>query len=156
MPQALSASAAIVLIVASYGCSRTPPDKLITDYDAGRMEAAIARARSEMERFVEEMQSRRGEDFSVKVRIADGDKGEYFWLSELTIRDGAFEGSISNDPGIVGNVRRGQKWIVKKGEAADWMFRRDGKIHGNYTLRPLLEKMPAAEAARYREMLAEP
>ena len=33
---------------------------------------------------------------------------------------------------------------------------RDGKMHGNYTLRPLLKTMPADDAAKLREILAEP
>lgn len=133
-----------------------PPDKIVTDYDENKFKAAVAAAQSSMDRFIEEMKNQRGEDFSVKVRIADGEKGEYFWVSDVVLRDGVFEGVISNRPGIVSNVKEGQKWSVKKEEAADWMFRRDGKIHGNYTIRPLLERMPAEEAARYRALLAEP
>lgn len=33
---------------------------------------------------------------------------------------------------------------------------RDGKMHGNYTMRPLLKTMPADEAAQLRSLLAEP
>lgn len=36
------------------------------------------------------------------------------------------------------------------------MFMRDGKMYGNYTLRPLLETMPEDEAAALRSILAEP
>jgi uncharacterized protein YegJ (DUF2314 family) len=38
---------------------------------------------------------------------------------------------------------------------SDWMFMRDGKMHGNYTMRPLLKTMPAEQAAKLRSMLAE-
>ncbi len=33
---------------------------------------------------------------------------------------------------------------------------RDGKMHGNYTMRPLLRTLPDDEAAQYRSILAEP
>jgi uncharacterized protein YegJ (DUF2314 family) len=64
--------------------------------------------------------------------------------------------TIKNDPGIVGNVKIGQSWTVKRTEISDWMFMRDGRMYGNYTMRPLLKTMPEAEAAKYRSMLADP
>lgn len=54
------------------------------------------------------------------------------------------------------NVQFGQKWTVKKEDISDWMFMRDGKMHGNYTMRPLLKTMPEREAAQFRSILAEP
>jgi hypothetical protein len=33
---------------------------------------------------------------------------------------------------------------------------RAGKMVGNYTMRPLLKRMPLNDAARYRAMLADP
>ena len=81
---------------------------------------------------------------------------EHFWLTDILFQNGDFIGSISNDPGIVHNVKVGQKWRVKKDEISDWMFRRNGKIYGNYTIRPLLKTMPPNEAAKYRLLLAQP
>lgn len=79
-----------------------------------------------------------------------------FWLSDLIYKNGEFEGTINNDPGFVSNVEFGQKWTIKKAEISDWMYMRNKKMHGNYTLRPLLKTMPEDEAAKYREMLADP
>jgi uncharacterized protein YegJ (DUF2314 family) len=45
---------------------------------------------------------------------------------------------------------------VKQADIADWMYMRGGKMYGNYTMRPLLKTMPAAEAAEFRSILAEP
>jgi uncharacterized protein YegJ (DUF2314 family) len=39
---------------------------------------------------------------------------------------------------------------------ADWSYFRDGKMVGNYTLRPLMKQMPAAEAEQLKKILAEP
>lgn len=139
------------------GCGGDPPDKLIsTGFDANEMEEAITRARGRIDVFVAQMEKGDGTDFSVKVKITDGKENEHFWLSDLSFRDGVFEGSISNEPGIVRNVKRWQRWNVAKSDISDWMYRKNGKIRGNYTLRPLLKAMPPAEAAKYRELLAEP
>ena len=115
-----------------------------------------SRARSEVDSFVAELAKGDGEDFAVKAPIRDGDNVEHFWLSDVVYRDGEFQGTIGNDPGIVTNVTFGQSWTIKKAEISDWMFMRGGKMYGNYTMRPLLKTMPAEEAEQYRSMLAEP
>ena len=120
------------------------------------MEAAIARARSEVDVFIAEMSKGNGTDFAVKAAIQDKEDTEHFWLTDIVYRNGGFEGVIGNEPGIVTNVKSGQKWTVKKSEISDWMFMRDGKMYGNYTMRPLLKTLPEEEAAKFRSMLANP
>lgn len=145
------------LAVVFCSCESTPPDTLIQGgYDEQEMEAAIARARSEVDFFIAEFEQGNGTDFSVKAPIEDGGETEHFWLTDITYANGEFRGLIGNDPGMVTNVKIGQEWTIKKSEISDWMFMRDGKIHGNYTMRPLLKTMPDDEAERFRSMLADP
>jgi len=125
-------------------------------YDEAAMNAAIARARSEVDVFIPALEKREGTGFAVKVPVHDQGETEHFWLTDVTYRDGEFEGKVGNDPGIVTNVTFGQTMRIKKDDISDWMFLRDGKLHGNYTLRPLLERMDPDEAARYRALFAEP
>ena len=143
------------VILACCSCSKLS-DRVITGYDEKEMDAAIARARSEVDSFIAELSKRNGSDFAVKVPIQDKDDTEHFWLTDIVYRNGKFEGVIANDPGIVTNVKSGQKWTVKKSEISDWMFMREGKMYGNYTIRPLLKTMPEEEAAKYRAILANP
>jgi len=150
----------LLLICLCFGaCSgqAKKPDTLIeTGYDEEEMEAAIARARREVDSFIAELSKPTGENHAVKIPITDGDQTEHFWLIDVAYVDGEFSGIINNEPGMVSNVRIGDKRQVSKAELSDWMFMRDGKMHGNYTLRPLLAAMPADEAEKYRSMLAEP
>jgi uncharacterized protein YegJ (DUF2314 family) len=133
------------------------PETLVTEgYDQTEMNAAIARARSEVDSFVEELSKGNGENFAVKAPIEDNGQVEHFWLTEVVFRDGEFEGVINNDPGIVSNVKLGQKWTIAKSEISDWMFMRGGKMHGNYTMRPLLKTMPKEQADELRSILADP
>ncbi|MCD4779787.1 MAG: DUF2314 domain-containing protein [Candidatus Omnitrophica bacterium] len=120
------------------------------------MDAAIACARNEVEFFIEALARGNGTDFAVKAPIEDKGEIEHFWLTGVVYRKGEFEGVIGNDPGIVGNVKFGQTWIIKKSEISDWMFMREGKMHGNYTMRPLLKTLSEEEASRYRAILANP
>ncbi len=139
-------------------CSTTSKPETLHDmgYDEAEMEAAIARARSEVDTFIAKMNAGEGEDFGVKVPITDSNGTEHFWLGEITYANGVFKGVIGNDAGIVQNVTLGQSWEVKKEEISDWMYMKNGKMHGNYTMRPLLKTMPEEEAALFRAMLAEP
>lgn len=112
-------------------CSRDPETLVRDGYDEKEMEAAIARARAEVDVFIAALGKRQGSDFAVKSPIKDGGGTEHFWLTDVTYREGAFEGLIGDDPGIVTNVKVGQKWTLKKLEISDWMFIRDEKMHGN-------------------------
>lgn len=145
-----------VVILAYCSCSKTPETLIEGGYDEQEMEAAIARAQSEVDTFIAELSQGNGTDFAVKAPIEDEGKTEHFWLTDVVYRDGEFAGVIGNDPGIVGNVKFGQDWTIKKEEISDWMFMRDGKMHGNYTMRPLLKTLPEEEAAEMRSILAEP
>jgi uncharacterized protein YegJ (DUF2314 family) len=146
-----------LFLVSLCGCGKSTPDTLVeSGYDEQEMEAAIARARSELDSFIAELAKPTGSDHAVKAPIEDDGETEHFWLTDVSFMDGTFEGTINNDPGIVGNVKIGQKWTIKKSDISDWLFMRNGKMHGNYTMRPLLKTMPEDEAAKFRSMLADP
>lgn len=146
----------LLVILACCSCSKSPDTLVKGGYDEQEMDAAIARARREVDSFIAEMSKGNGTNFSVKAPIEDQGETEHFWLTDVVYRNGKFEGVIGNDPGIVTNVKSGQKWTVKKSEISDWMFMRNGKMYGNYTMRPLLKTMPEEEAAKYRSILANP
>ena len=139
------------------GCRKPMPDTLVqSGYDEQEMDAAISRARSEVDSFIGELSQPTGTSHAVKAPIEDSGKVEHFWLTEVSYGNGVFKGTINNEPGVVGNVKIGQPWTIKKTEISDWMYIRSGKMHGNYTMRPLLKTMPDDEAAKYRAILAEP
>ncbi|MHC2070240.1 YegJ family protein [Bremerella sp. T1] len=138
------------------GCG-SPPETLVQDgYDEKEMDAAIAKAQATVDEFIEKLESHDGESFAVKAPIEDGKKVEHFWVTGVKFDNGQFTGTIDNDPGIVSNVQAGQEWTIAKGDISDWMYMRNGKIYGNYTMRPLLKTLPPEEAEKMRSMLAEP
>ncbi|TWU05474.1 YegJ family protein [Stieleria varia] len=148
-----------LLCVVACGCGgeRSKPETLVdSGYDQQEMDDAIAKARSEVDSFITELSAPTGTDHAVKAPITDDGQTEHFWLTEVSFQNGEFKGTINNDPGIVNNVQIGQEWTIKKSEISDWMFMRDDKMHGNYTMRPLLKTLPEEEAAMYRSLLADP
>ena len=120
------------------------------------MAAAIERARRALPRVLQRFVAGEleGMAFTVKVAVRDGEQREFFWLSDTVYADGKFSGIIDAEPSV-STIKRGDRWTAPLEEVVDWMFAREKKMHGNYTLRALLPQMPPAEAAKYRAVLAE-
>lgn len=147
---------ALLLMTICTVCGARPETLVEGGYDEAEMEAAIARARKEVDSFIAVLKSGNGSDFAVKAPVKDGADVEHFWLTDISYKNGEFTGKIGNEPGIVSNVRFGQTYKIRKEDISDWLYMRGGKMYGNYTMRPLLATMPEAEAAQYRSILAEP
>jgi uncharacterized protein YegJ (DUF2314 family) len=132
------------------------PDTLVRDgYNQAQMDAAIARARKEVNAFLDVLAKDDADSFSVKASITDKNGTEHFWLVDIEYdkSKATFKGNIGNRPGIVKNVKAGQVWTIKRDEISDWMYTRGEKIHGGYTIDPLLVTMPKDQAAAMRVRL---
>ena len=149
------AGIAVVLAFAC-GCRQSPSTLVTSGYDEQEMNAAIAKAREQTDVFLAELAKPTGSGHAVKVLIQEGEEGEQIWITPVKFRDGIFEGEIGNEPGHLKTVKLGDKWTAKKDEITDWMYMRNGKIQGNFTLRPLLKNMPPEQAAKARAMLEDP
>ena len=126
----------------------------------GEMASAMSKARASLPEFWSKLeQPGSGEtDFSLKVAISgSNDKDvEHFWLTNIKRKDGVITGTISNEPSSVKTVHMGQLYTVNPEKISDWMFKRNGKMVGNETMRPLLKRLPAQQAAAYRQMYETP
>jgi uncharacterized protein YegJ (DUF2314 family) len=136
------------------------PDRIIT-LRQGDAEMAIAqaKARASLPEFWKKFAAPApGEDrFMLKVMMPYSAKNvEHIWVGELERKDGMIRGTVGNTPKNVTYVKFGQRAEFDETQISDWMYRRNGKIVGNFTMRPLLARMPPDEAAHYRAMLAEP
>lgn len=137
------------------GCSDSPskPEPLVEQYDASAMNEAIATARSRVDEFIDVLARGDADTYSVNVPITDANGTEHFWLTDVTYADGSFTGLIANEPGIVENVETGQSRTVAKDAISDWMFTRGDKIHGGFTIDPLLPSYPKEKAEGLRSRL---
>lgn len=138
--------------------SSPPPTLTIPDSDP-EMVAAHAAARASLARFwaVLDRPATGEGGFALKVAIALGGRDhEHIWTNDIK-RDGdRISGVVNNVPQKTKAVTYGQRIDIAVGQISDWMYLRNGRIVGNYTLRPLLKRMPPADAERFRAMLAEP
>ena len=93
--------------------------------------------------------------YSVKIKVVDGDDVEYFWLENTRWEGGMFHGTLGNDPTRVKTMTYGQPVSVAPDGVCDWYYMWDGKMRGNYTLRAGLPYMDPVQAAKFTAILAE-
>ncbi|MEO0619925.1 MAG: DUF2314 domain-containing protein [Pseudomonadota bacterium] len=146
-----------VALVVSWPSAAHAKDKVI-DFSSGNvtMNAAVAAARATLPLFWSRFMTRAASDtrFSIKVKISDKGYNEHFWTRNVE-RDGdTIHAVIANDPNRVTTVKLGQRIKVDPADISDWMHWRDGKMHGAYTLRVMLPRLPKAQADGFRRVLA--
>jgi uncharacterized protein YegJ (DUF2314 family) len=123
------------------------------------MAAAQSQARATLPRFWKALKNPEpGEEgFALKVAIPVGVDGtEQVWMVDIERPGSWITGVPNNLPRDATWLLPGQRTDIAENRISDWMFMRNGKIVGNFTLRPALRHMPPEEAARYRAMLEEP
>ena len=148
-----------VLAVAVIACSEREQNKMVNvEADDPEMLGAIAQARGTLPAFwqVFEKPEPGDSNFALKVMVTDQRGTEYFWATSIARRDGKILGTIDNEPNIVESVRFGDRIEIAESDISDWTYMRNGKMVGNYTVRPLFKRMPASEVERIRKMLADP
>jgi len=146
-------------MAAVLGCSKKNADATISisENDA-EMNAAIAKARETLPQFwlLFDHPQNSETDFCLKVMIKDKDQVEHFWAVDIERKDGKVFGVINNDPEFVRTVKIGERIEIPASDISDWLYEREGKMYGNYTLRVLMKHMSKKEAEAYKQMLADP
>ena len=133
-------------------------DRIISvDSENTEMNAAIEKARSSLPLFWKTFANpMHGEcDFNLKVRVTAPEGTEHFWCSDIKRDDTRISGIINNDAKTVTTVHLGQRIDITTEQITDWLYISDGKMVGNYTVRPLLHKMTQEEASEIKARLAE-
>ena len=118
------------------------------------MQAAIQRARAEIDSALQTLQEGQVMGFSVKAPIQEGKRTEHFWLKDVTYQNNAFTGLIDNEPQRVHTVKKGDRITLRKEEISDWYYLKEGKMYGSYTTRVLLKDLPPDDAAFFQRILA--
>ena len=160
--QTLNSSSRVILLsvislLAFSSCSKKDKVIGVKDNDA-EMNAAIAKARETLPLFWRafEKQERGETDFALKVRITDKRGTEHFWATDIEHRDGKIKGIINNEPNIVAKVKMGDVIEIPEPDITDWLYMREGKMVGNFTLKPLFKEMPKKEVDFYKSIMVDP
>ncbi len=126
------------------------------DTDA-RMNGAIAEARALLPQFLAELRTARAQSrgaFTVKAGLRTSDGGrEHIWIGDLRYEGDQLVGNLINEPYYLPGMRMGSRVEINPEDISDWTIPTPEGVYGGFTTRVMLEDMPAAEAARYREQL---
>jgi uncharacterized protein YegJ (DUF2314 family) len=110
------------------------PPVLRMSGDDPRMKEAVAEAQRRWPEFVEAFERRSGVNFSAKAPFTDGGQTEYMWLSVTAIEHGTIYGKLGNEPVNIHHLSHGDAVKVKVEEVNDWMYLREGKVQGGFTI----------------------
>jgi len=77
-------------------------------------------------------------DTAADSRIA----AEQIWLTGVHFKNGNYYGVLANNPQFLDGRKKGDTVIFSADSVTDWMYVRDGKIIGGYSIKYLLEKIP--------------
>lgn len=108
--------------------------------DDPRLKAAEAEARRRFPEFATALETDTGKRFSVKARISRQGKAEHIWIEVGRMADGKITGRLGNEPVELTGLRLGSEVEIETGEVEDWVFERDGKPVGMFTV-PVIQQI---------------
>jgi uncharacterized protein YegJ (DUF2314 family) len=86
----------------------------------------------------------------LKFRLRSPDATEQIWAEQIIRRNGRLYGRLANDP-----VNRGhsfdQEVEIAEMDILDWGYRSHGIMHGHFSTRALMPRMPNHVAAHIRQ-----
>ncbi len=153
MLRSVLAAAALVWLAA------VPVAAQIVDVPTGDpvMDKAIKKARDALPAFWARVAKPATGDSGFAVKLAYPKRGtghEHIWANNVVKAGDSVTATINNDPRDIPDLKNGQKVTVPITMISDWMFYRDGKMHGAQTVRAVLTRLPKAQADDLRARLA--
>ncbi len=151
---------AFVTVLPQFAWAETFVDKAKNDSsvemgdDEPAMQKAMQQARAGLDDFLRKVSAPPSNtaQFSVKVRVSDGENKEYLWVSDLKGQGELWSGRIDNLP-VIRSVKKGQSYSFAKSEIVDWTYvdKAKKRVVGNFTTCALLTKEPASVAEALRK-----
>lgn len=117
-----------------------------------RFAAAARKAHSTLPRFLELAGAGLQGVYLVKVTLTGGGETEHIWVEVTGMRNDSFLGRLANDP-VVPGYRAGDPVEVARDDIEDWMINTGDARYGGYSVRAMLDDMPAEMAAELRRQL---
>jgi len=138
------------------GCAHR--DKGYVEDTDPEMAAAIAKAQATLPQFWQAFDQRaHGEsNFVLVVRIKDKGRIEHFFTTDFERRDSKTMVTISNSPKIVASVKSGDRIEIPAADITDWLYMRDGKYVGMFTMKPRFKYMPAEHVEAFKRVMIDP
>jgi uncharacterized protein YegJ (DUF2314 family) len=115
------------------------------------MREAVAKARKTVRRFIHALQHPApGEtDFEVKKPFVLKGDVEHIWLSDVKFVGGRFQRKVDNQPTEIRDLTVGRVVSVNPDEISDWVYIKDGKLIGGYTIRAHYNELTPQEKQEF-------
>ena len=78
-------------------------------------------------------------DFSIKAFFPD--LGEHIWVADVNHADGAFAGTLGNEPVSPTSLRLGDRVSIPEALVTDWKYIQHDVLVGGYSIRILRNRM---------------
>lgn len=157
----------ILLLISLSGCKerggmtekseeKNGDNRYETTNDDEEMNAAIQEAIRTYPLFEQAMQQPDTSltDFAVKMKFAySNDNNEHKWVSNLHMIGGQLFGVLDRDPLHVEGIKSGDTLRVVRDDITDWMYVKNGKMQGGYTMKAIYNNMDEKEKKEFRESL---
>ena len=120
--------------------------------DDSEMNAAKIKARNTIEEFFV-ARHEQGQDFQGLVKVMFEDKysgdAEHMWVLVLSCENSRFSGVLTSPPARLTNMSQGDEVEFSLEQISDWMYPRDGKAIGAYTVRVLRNRLSPAQREQH-------
>jgi len=145
-------SLSLLLLCAGCGDGVYHEHALLVPQNDAEMNRAMAEAKRTLPEFWKVLESPKGASgFALKVEFTDDAGTEFLWLHSIARdEEGKLQGTVNNYPNAVTTVGHSQRIEVPLDKVRDWLYVRDGKIRGNFTVQPLLARLPKEDAGKIR------
>jgi uncharacterized protein YegJ (DUF2314 family) len=87
---------------------------------------------------------------SVKMFFAYDGGNEHMWVNELHFKDGKLFGVLDSDPMYVDHLKTGDTLLVNKDSVSDWLYVKNGKMVGGYTVIVTYNSLDSAEKKEFK------
>ncbi|MEO0796696.1 MAG: DUF2314 domain-containing protein [Verrucomicrobiota bacterium] len=93
-------------------------------------------------------------EFAVKKPFPYGDGShEHMWVAVTEVTPEGYQGYLNNTPYDATYVEIGQEMFVKRDEISDWMYNKDDKLIGGYTIAAIVFESPPEQRAAYSKQM---
>lgn len=117
--------------------------------DDKEMNLAIELANATLDDFDKALKSPESENFALKIRYDLNNKSEHIWAVDIEKIGNDYFGIIDNVPNSETSINLNDKVKIEKEKISDWMFSREGKLFGGYTIIVLRNRMSESEKENF-------
>jgi len=117
--------------------------------DDKEMNSAMEFAKKTLNDFDDALDNLENENFALKIRFDVDDKTEDIWAVNIGKIDGKYFGNIDNLPNSITEIKLNNKVRIEKEKISDWMYSKNGKLFGGFTIRVLRDRMSELEKENF-------